>query len=1112
LSDERQLWSMRIDETNDRAGLIVLDAALVALDRPWARVMRLKVGARLAEMKRSAAAPAGGGLVHAAAYGLPPADGRWLYAYRLEDAAFTKLQHDLSQRGRVEALETGNYPALFVLWASEWFRRCYRGGGQRWADLVAVLGMVEDQGRLRAITAAGLRRWGRPVIAAASAREYLGSLAREGGFPTAAIDEGGGGWALDVLKAIVAPLLAETGAGEERALALAATQRARLPQLFRDDEFIALCADLALAIVTLRRVADDPAARAGLPVIAWLALHRPGWRETLPLTTSERAAEALIHRLMKVEAVSGAGVGVERLLVHKGSGWIEAVRITLDGVVDSATMRAIDPAEGRLRAFAAGEMARSLPGEMAMFDPPADGEIQWSARATRAAKGIRPLPFAAAVEVDLRAGQHRVARIALTGGKARRGTLLVAVLDDEPGSGSADSPAVLRVIGAGSGLYRAQMLYLHLPAEWRVDATAGEVITPLGQGVETGQLWRIEGGAFVTDPAGDRFRVRCGQPGDVTNRIDLVGTAPSWAEVSGDVDLFAGAPIARTNRPEGELCMRAIGSRDWRRAPSQLPIGHYELGWRVDRVLLDRRRIAVIPSGSSVAQVGSAQRPAYVLDGLGSCSVRPAADAPVVSVEDGRCWQAHQTDRAVHWFGAAIEWPGAPSLPIRIAHPCPAAIARWDGRVLPDRTWVTLDQLSELVAVNRGRVQLFGELAQDGNRRAAEMTWQVVDELPMASIAGDIASLLMPASIDAEVRLGMHDGIETYWHVRQFAVELQRIGDDAEGGIVARRGIVAEEATLVGRALAAPVEEVSFGAYSLLTEANQRPVKLPDGLAGDWLIYLRAGDKVMSRPLFHRGQALGTLPADALARAMTNPPGVLLDAALLDLLSDAAVGGSGAPTMLDALLALITSLRGLPPATFRVLALLTQRPKVLAQLAFLATPDQRDAVMALSDALPFAWCTITRQCWDDAQRFSFERNMLVLETLGSDAPRYAMEAVASVRAALIAREPLLGPVLAPGATQPIDAVAQAFLNRAADRVTRAHQSRYRAHLGDALPRYFTRFDEGVVETLDAPCAAALAVNGAWTPRAGDIRHIKTVARTFPTYFADAFAAALKEPA
>ena len=49
-----------------------------------------------------------------------------------------------------------------------------------------------------------------------------------------------------------------------------------------------------------------------------------------------------------------------------------------------------------------------------------------------------------------------------------------------------------------------------------------------------------------------------------------------------------------------------------------------------------------------------------------------------------------------------------------------------------------------------------------------------------------------------------------------------------------------------------------------------------------------------------------------------------------------------------------------------------------------------------------------------------------------------------------------------------------------------------------------------LETLDTPHAAALAVAGAWTPQADDVRHIKSVARNFPTFFADAFAAALKE--
>jgi hypothetical protein len=36
------------------------------------------------------------------------------------------------------------------------------------------------------------------------------------------------------------------------------------------------------------------------------------------------------------------------------------------------------------------------------------------------------------------------------------------------------------------------------------------------------------------------------------------------------------------------------------------------------------------------------------------------------------------------------------------------------------------------------------------------------------------------------------------------------------------------------------------------------------------------------------------------------------------------------------------------------------------------------------------------------------------------------------------------------------------------------------------------------------------VAGNWSPAPGHIRHIKLVARTFPTWFSEAFAASLKE--
>lgn len=1094
---ERGLWSLRVDEATTREALRTLDAQLVALDAPWTGALRFKIGAKLARTKAAKAASSGTGEAFAVAYGLPAADGRWLYRYRLTGEAFAQMQEDLARK-TAAGLEQGHAPALFVLWASEWFRRCYRGGGHRWGELAAALGIAEDQALFRRITAAGLRAWRRPVIAGGAGREYLGSLAREGGFPTAALEDGGG-WALGVLKAVVAPLLAEAAAGEDRARELAALQKPRLPQLFRDDEFVALCADLALAIVTLRREADGPAAAVDLPVIAWLELHRPGWQARLPLSTSDEAAELLVERLMKVEAVSGAAVKVERFLQRAADGvWHEAARVTLDGALDSGATRALDAAHGRLRVFAAGELARSLPGELALLEAPAEEEIAWTARSTRRARGIHPVPFAAAIELDLRSGEQRVTRIEMAGGKPRRGALIVT----EVAEGTPAQPTLLRVVGSGSGKYRADTVVLQAPADWRVDATGGEEVESIGRGVGDTGLWRISGGAFVTAPDGDRFRLLCGQPQDEPARIELIGSRPAWAEVSGDVDLFVGPTLARIGGT-GSLCQRQIGARGWSAvAGGTLPLGHYEIGWRRDGIVLDRRRIAILPAAADVTRTGSPHQPAYRLSGFGLCVLDPDEGAPVRVVSDAE-WRAKPTRTVVHWFTAQLEWPEGPPLPVRINHPTAASIARWDGAILPNQTRFTLADLPDLVAVNQGPVQMVGELVQ-GGRRVAEMTWEVVDELPMASIAADLASLLLPASIDAEVRLGMHDGIETWWRVRQFAVELAI----KESAVLAPRGVVAQGAQLVGRALGRPDEEVSFGAYSLLTDANHRPFPLPS-LAGDWLIYLRAGDLVLSRPRFHRGDSAAD-PRGALGQAMTLPQGTVLDNALLDVLALAADDDDAGAAALAEVQALVASLHGLPPATFRVLELLVRRPGVLARLAMSAAPDARDAVLALSDALPFAWCAIPRAHWQAAQGAAFARTLTQLGMLGAEAPRYAKEAIDTAVERLVEREPLLRPVLGPIAAEPLAVIANTFLNRAVERVPRTNGARYRSRVASYLLLDGTRFDQGLYDTLDAPCAAAAAVLDLWSPPTDDIRHIKTVARTFPTYFADAFAASLQE--
>lgn len=306
--DERQRYSLRIDEAEDLAALAVLEAELAAHPAAEVQALRYILPKRRAQLRPRA------GEDFAAAYGIAAPTGAPFYRYRIADAAFDRLGADLSRCGGYAALEAGVRPALFVLWAAEWFRRRYRGGGHRWVDLADALGIAEDQNRLRALTAIGLARWRGELRTSAAGHEYLASLAREGGFPIAALEAGGRGWARDVLAAIVAPLLADPNSGSMTAEAVARGQRDRLPHLYADDEFALLCADLALAVVEIRREPEPRARAAGLPLPAWLALHRPDWRESLPLATSGSGAEALLGDLLTVEAaaVSGRGARAER--------------------------------------------------------------------------------------------------------------------------------------------------------------------------------------------------------------------------------------------------------------------------------------------------------------------------------------------------------------------------------------------------------------------------------------------------------------------------------------------------------------------------------------------------------------------------------------------------------------------------------------------------------------------------------------------------------------------------------------------------------------------------------------------------------------------------------
>ena len=222
-----------------------------------------------------------------------------------------------------------------------------------------------------------------------------------------------------------------------------------------------------------------------------------------------------------------------------------------------------------------------------------------------------------------------------------------------------------------------------------------------------------------------------------------------------------------------------------------------------------------------------------------------------------------------------------------------------------------------------------GQLLSQG-----QATWVVEGELALAAIRDDIAALLRPlGDIRARVRLDFNDGHDNYWYVGEFENELRQ----EVGGYVPTSAVADDAVRVMGRSLSDPaVEPHDFGAYSLI---GHRPIKLPR-LHGDWLVYLRSDDRVLSCPHLHRGEPLAAPPASLLGKAMAVSDRAGRLSALRILCDGIVASPQKMRETLRDILDLVLSLDGLPPATFDILSLIPERPQIGALILFVARQSE----------------------------------------------------------------------------------------------------------------------------------------------------------------------------
>lgn len=238
--------------------------------------------------------------------GLETPDGRPLYQYRLSDSEFTELSELLkitTQFGIANFPKMFFWGALFVMYASEWWRREY-SGHWGWEDVFGSIGANFEElpvGARNDLVETGLRRWRREVRSSIGHRSFLGTIATEGGLPLKQLSQSGG-W----LRHLLQPVLRKHIEKGHSVSALIEAYSDLIPKSYGSALISEILEDIVNAIVALRN--EHRLSEKDRPIM-WLDEHQPKWRELFPLPLDDNAARSLLRDLIDTVAKAQTGLG-----------------------------------------------------------------------------------------------------------------------------------------------------------------------------------------------------------------------------------------------------------------------------------------------------------------------------------------------------------------------------------------------------------------------------------------------------------------------------------------------------------------------------------------------------------------------------------------------------------------------------------------------------------------------------------------------------------------------------------------------------------------------------------------------------------------------------------
>ncbi len=807
-------------------------------------------------------------------------DGRPLYDYRLEESEFLSLEMLLRDRlsqyqpltplGMIGAHLTG-FPALFVLYAAEWWRQKYDGSGWSWEPILRDLGADADgwsQAQRSACVARGLQDWHLSLRAAGGLR-YLGTIALQGGLPMRLLSEAKGGLGR-LLRSVL----------KEAAKSVVTTKDIQgwvqsldhyLPRTYRQTEIYVLLAEVVATVLHLK---EEAGLTQSAGAITQLEKCVPFWRKRFPLPVGDADAQGLIEQLIQDAAAVKLErqtrlFPVERFMEKDQDGlWRLHSSLTLPDVV----------ASGMLADLFVREPAM-LPRFLELTLVVADRSQTTSLRQLAGHENYRvERRLLSALDAD--AAEEHVLRLSAADGRvwsisAPRGEELDDGLPWVFDAGG-ESPKLLR---QGTGSVVTNEALVAIPPGWA--AIPGDEGVATFEGplcLPTRQLFRVRGTVRFSSSQDIICRIRTGRADTKEEHYEWVGHR-LWQEFIRPSMAFLGKPRlykidedGRSQIVAGEPGWRPLGTRI---TPGSVPIGPVELWYPATGEIRHRARMVILPTATTLRlEFLDANSGRIHLDNWGATSVRVlssivAADFICSGSDLAISVKMLAEARAPEWLEFDVYWPHTPTA-VRVRLPYPARGARIfgpNGKELLPGVLVAANQLGGVRMLGLGgsaasmprmvlEFRLLGR-NRDSTHVITPPMNSVQAEIRLQDYVAEIAHLLAnDDSPDATIEVVLRVGGDTTSKLRiaRYACRMEKEHGQVYLDAGGRQGMTPDALAalpVMALRLEAPEEE----ALRLVARDSQGVATgvwdfaPPTREAGSWLIFPASGADPLFRPI-----------------------------------------------------------------------------------------------------------------------------------------------------------------------------------------------------------------------------------------------------------------------